>query len=159
MCTVVVKHSSAGWPGSQLVLERPKVLFLTRNICCTQMSPFQIQDRLLEAAGMISIILDVRPLTPRAFNPSLEVWRRVRKVPPWERHRLLQDLEPGAIRALWKASMTRYVLDDGRYGKRQQRGRQAAGWKPGTMLGAVKRLLPCSFIVGCELPVNTVIAS
>lgn len=76
---------------------------------------------------MISIILDVRPLTPRAFNPSLEVWRRVRRVPPWERHRLLQDLEPGAIRALWKASMSRYVLDDARCVKPAAPGKQLRG--------------------------------
>jgi len=72
----------------------------------------EIEDRVDEAAGMICVIDDLRPLEPGAFNPCAEIWKRVARVPPWARHRILQELEPGALRSLWKASMARYVLDD-----------------------------------------------
>lgn len=74
----------------------------------------QIEDRIDEAAAMIAVIHDLRPSAVKGFNQCEEIWRRIRRVPPWERHQLLSELEPGSIRGLWKASMARYVLDDSR---------------------------------------------
>ena len=78
-----------------------------------------MEDRLDEASAMIVVVQDLRPTVASGsglpFNACAEVWRRVRRVPPWERHRLLAELEPGSIRGLWKASMARYVLDDARW--------------------------------------------
>ena len=81
---------------------------------------------------MIAVVQDLRPTVASGsglpFNACAEVWRRVRRVPPWERHRLLAELEPGSIRGLWKASMARYVLDDARWALY---GSERVGWVGG----------------------------
>lgn len=79
---------------------------------------------------MMAVIQDLRASTPEEqnpsspqdapapsqwrFNPCVEIWKRIRLIPPWERHRLLDELEEGSIKNLWKSTMSRYVLDDER---------------------------------------------
>lgn len=74
----------------------------------------QITERVEEAAQYICILDDLRPLQREGFNAFYEIWRRIARVPPEHRARLLAELEPGAIRSLWKSSMARYVLDEER---------------------------------------------
>jgi hypothetical protein len=88
----------------------------------------EIEDRIDEAAAMMAVIQDLRAATQeedttqpqgslpghRRFNPSVEIWKRIRLIPPWARHQLLADLEQGSIQNLWKSAMSRYVLDDER---------------------------------------------
>jgi hypothetical protein len=71
-----------------------------------------VEGRVDDASQYFCTMDDLRPLAPEAFNPFLEVWRRAARVPPEARARVLRDLEPGALRALWKASMGRYVLGE-----------------------------------------------
>lgn len=73
----------------------------------TPSRPPQVEDLIDAAAGLISVLPELRPLDPKAFNAGYEVWRAIAAVPPGERHRIITDLEPGAIRNLWKASMGR----------------------------------------------------
>lgn len=72
----------------------------------------QISARIEEAAGFISVMDDLRPLDRSIYNASYEVWNRVEMVPPEHRYRILEELDPGAIRSLWKQSVSRYVLPD-----------------------------------------------
>lgn len=83
--------------------------------CCTRHpgpapptpARLQIDDLVDAAAGLISVLPELRPLDPKAFNAGYEVWRAVAAVPPADRYRIIEELEPGAIRNLWKASMGR----------------------------------------------------
>lgn len=74
----------------------------------------EIDDRVDAAAGLISIIDELRPLDRSRFNAAYEIWKVIAAVPPEDRYRLIDEIEPGAIRTLWKHSMARYVLDDAR---------------------------------------------
>ncbi|KAG2426371.1 hypothetical protein HYH02_014799 [Chlamydomonas schloesseri] len=60
----------------------------------------------------MSVMDELRPLNPSAYNAFYELWTRIAKIPPEERHRLLDELEPGSLRSVWKASMARYVLNE-----------------------------------------------
>nr|BBC28447.1 hypothetical protein, homolog of Volvox carteri MT0045 [Yamagishiella unicocca] len=84
-----------------------------------------VDELIADAAGFICVLDELRPLDPAAYNPFYDVWTRIAKIPPAERHssgvaplpappRLLDELEPGSLRNLWKASMARYVLDERR---------------------------------------------
>ncbi len=66
-----------------------------------------------DAVQYICLMDELRPLEPEAFNPFTEVWRRLARVPPEARRRVLRELEPGALRSLWRASLGRYVLGEG----------------------------------------------
>lgn len=79
-----------------------------------ELSDEQVDDLVEAASGLISILPEVRPLDRTTFNAGYEVWRAIAAVPPGDRYRILEELEPGAIRNLWKASMGRYVLDEQR---------------------------------------------
>jgi hypothetical protein len=70
----------------------------------------QVEERIDAAAGLISVLPELRPLDRRRFNPGYEVWRAFAAVPAGERHRAILDAEPGALRTLWKASMGRCGL-------------------------------------------------
>lgn len=63
------------------------------------------------AAGLISVLDDVRPLDPATYNASYEIWHAIAAIPPSDRPRLIDELEPGALRSLWRYSLSRYVLD------------------------------------------------
>ena len=67
-----------------------------------------------DAAGMMVVMDELRPLNSATlqYNKFVEVWRRIARVPPWHRHLLLEEIEPGACRSVWKASLGRYVLRD-----------------------------------------------
>ncbi|GAX72744.1 hypothetical protein CEUSTIGMA_g200.t1 [Chlamydomonas eustigma] len=87
-----------------------------------KLSNQEIEDRIDEATAVIAVIHDLQPLAHKLdpseltkknkFNACAEIWRGIKRVPPWERHRIVQDLEPGAIRGMWKASLARYIMDD-----------------------------------------------
>ena len=70
----------------------------------------QVDDLIDHAASLISVIDDVRPLDPSCFNASYEIWKALAAIPPGDRFRVLDELEPGAVRSLWKHSVARYVL-------------------------------------------------
>jgi hypothetical protein len=74
--------------------------------------PPQLEERVDDAAQYICMMDELRPLEPELFNPFAEVWRRLARVPPEARARVLRELEPGALRSLWKASLGRYVLGE-----------------------------------------------
>lgn len=59
------------------------------------------------AAGLISVLPELRPLDRKTFNAGYEIWRAIAAVPPGDRYRILEELEPGAVRNLWKSSMGR----------------------------------------------------
>jgi len=67
-----------------------------------------------DAAGFICAVDDLRPLDRETYNPAYEIWERIRRVPPAARARVLEALEPGGVRALWRNSVGRYALDDER---------------------------------------------
>nr|ADI46821.1 MT0045f [Volvox carteri f. nagariensis] len=105
------------------------------------LSDEEVDDLLADAAGFISVLDDLRPLDPAAYNPFYEVWTRIARIPPEERYRLLDELDPGSLRTLWRASMSRYVLDEvytyeGRC-ESYQLGGQGAGGAGGVRLERV----------------------
>lgn len=61
---------------------------------CARMRNKQIDERVEDAAGMISMLDDLRPVD-RSFNAFAEVWTRIARIPPEARIRLLQEVEPG----------------------------------------------------------------
>ncbi|KAJ9527529.1 hypothetical protein QJQ45_025739 [Haematococcus lacustris] len=70
--------------------------------------------RLLQKGSLqMSIVSDLRPISAQ-YNAFAEVWKRLAEVPQTALPQLLKEVEPGALRGLWKASMSRYVLDDDR---------------------------------------------
>lgn len=73
-----------------------------------------VSDLVEAAAGLISVLDDLRPLDASSFNAAYEIWKAIAAVPPADRVRILDELEPGAIFSLWRASIGRYVLDEGR---------------------------------------------
>lgn len=82
-----------------------------------ELSDEHVTDLVEAAAGLISVVDDLRPLDPAAFNAFAEIWRAIAAVPPGDRVRILDELEPGAVFSLWKASLGRYVLDEARAGE------------------------------------------
>jgi hypothetical protein len=74
----------------------------------------QVDARVDDAAGFICAVDDLRPLDRETYNPAYEIWERIRRVPPAARRRVLEGLEPGGVRALWRNSVGRYALDDER---------------------------------------------
>ncbi|KAI8467633.1 MAG: hypothetical protein J3K34DRAFT_523614 [Monoraphidium minutum] len=78
------------------------------------LSDEKVDDLVEAAADLISVLPELRPLDRATFNAGYEVWRALAAVPPGDRYRVLEELEPGAIRNLWRASMGRYVLDEER---------------------------------------------
>lgn len=73
----------------------------------SQPNRVKVADLVDAAAGLISVLPELRPLDPATFNAAYEVWRAIAAVPPGERFRIIEELEPGAIRNLWKASVGR----------------------------------------------------
>ncbi|KAJ9526635.1 hypothetical protein QJQ45_017599, partial [Haematococcus lacustris] len=74
----------------------------------------QGMPRLLQKGSLqMSIVSDLRPISAQ-YNAFAEVWKRLAEVPQTALPQLLKEVEPGALRGLWKASMSRYVLDDDR---------------------------------------------
>jgi len=55
----------------------------------------QVDDIVDAAAGFISVIDDLRPLDRSSWNPAFEIWQAIAAIPPSERWRLLDELEPG----------------------------------------------------------------
>jgi hypothetical protein len=114
-------------------------------------APTQIDDLVDAASGLISVLPELRPLDRAAFNAGYEVWRAIAAVPPRDRYRIIEELEPGAIRNLWKASMGRCgggAARAGRAGRRGGAGRAASGRSSPTCLAAAGRRrracgLPC----------------
>ena len=47
----------------------------------------QVEDAVLDAATFIGVMDDVRPLSPELYNPFVEVWARIARIPPEERYR------------------------------------------------------------------------
>ncbi|GIL68934.1 hypothetical protein Vafri_22190, partial [Volvox africanus] len=78
------------------------------------LSDVEVDELVSDAAGFVCVLDELRPLDPVSFNPFYEVWTRIARIPPEERYRLLEELEPGSFRSLWRASMARYVLDEAR---------------------------------------------
>ncbi|PNW81491.1 hypothetical protein CHLRE_06g248750v5 [Chlamydomonas reinhardtii] len=76
------------------------------------LSDEEVDELIDDAAGFMCVMDELRPLHPSAYNPFYELWTRIAKIPPEERHRLLDELEPGSLRSVWKASMARYVLNE-----------------------------------------------
>jgi hypothetical protein len=70
-----------------------------------------VDDLINYTAGLISVLDDVRPLDPATYNASYEIWHAIAAIPPSDRPRLIDELEPGALRSLWRYSLSRYVLD------------------------------------------------
>eukprot|EP00878_Enallax_costatus_P006151 GHUV01006447.1.p1 GENE.GHUV01006447.1~~GHUV01006447.1.p1 ORF type:complete len:360 (+),score=62.56 GHUV01006447.1:75-1154(+) len=66
------------------------------------------------AAGLISVIDDLRPLDHTTFNAAYEIWKAIAAVPAADRVRILDELEPGAVFSLWKATVSRYVMAENR---------------------------------------------
>lgn len=71
----------------------------------------EVDDRIEEAAAYISVVEDLRPTDEHYFNACYLIWKKLVAIPPKERHRLLDELDPGSVRSLWKASLSRYILD------------------------------------------------
>jgi hypothetical protein len=69
-----------------------------------------VDDLVDAAADLISVLPELRPLDRSTFNAGYEVWRAIAAVPAGERYRILEGLEPGSIRNLWKASVGRWGL-------------------------------------------------
>jgi len=78
------------------------------------LSEEEVDDRVSEAAELISMLEDLRPTDSARFNAFAEMWKRIARVPPAAKTRLLKEISPGGIRSAWRASMSRYVLDDAR---------------------------------------------
>ncbi len=56
----------------------------------------------------------LRVTCARAHLAAAQVWERLCRVPPSARVRVGNELDPGSLRGLWRASMQRYVLPDAR---------------------------------------------
>ncbi|GFH20099.1 uncharacterized protein HaLaN_17168 [Haematococcus lacustris] len=78
-----------------------------------RLSSDEVEDIVESAAAFVSIVSDLRPISAQ-YNAFAEVWKRLAEVPQTALPQLLKEVEPGALRGLWKASMSRYVLDDDR---------------------------------------------
>lgn len=55
----------------------------------------QVDDLVDAAADLISMIDELRPLDRSTFNAAYEIWHAIAAVPPSERGRLLDEIEPG----------------------------------------------------------------
>nr|BCL66212.1 hypothetical protein [Volvox reticuliferus]BCL66280.1 hypothetical protein [Volvox reticuliferus] len=100
---IVCKTAPAQEPGS--LEDEPSWRYLSDE---------EVDQLVSDAAGFVCVLDELRPLDPASFNPFYEVWTRIARIPPEERYRLLEELEPGSFRSLWRASMARYVLDEAR---------------------------------------------
>jgi hypothetical protein len=45
----------------------------------------QVDDLVEAAAGLISVLDELRPLEPATFNPAYEIWKAIAAVPPADR--------------------------------------------------------------------------
>jgi len=61
--------------------------------------PPQVEDRVAEAAELLSMLEELRPTNAATFNAFAEVWRRIARIPPAARPRLLHEIQPGAHEA------------------------------------------------------------
>lgn len=58
---------------------------LTHVITCYNVSPLQVSDLVEAAAGLISVLDDLRPLDASSFNAAYEIWKAIAAVPPADR--------------------------------------------------------------------------
>ncbi|GFR43216.1 hypothetical protein Agub_g4259, partial [Astrephomene gubernaculifera] len=122
----IIAHARANWASCDSRVQR--VVPSRQPLTCSAaskdgadteedvqyLSDDEVDELISDAAGFICVLDELRPLDSAAYNPFWEVWTRIARIPPEERPRLLEELEPGCLRSLWKASVGRYVLDEGR---------------------------------------------
>lgn len=57
----------------------------------------QVDELLDDAAGFIGVMDELTPLDRAAYNPLWEVWTRVARIPPEERHRCGARRDAGSV--------------------------------------------------------------
>ena len=67
-------------------------------------------ERVDSAAGLLSVLDDLRPLDRKTYSSSEEVWRAIADIPPPDRVRLLDALDAGGCRQMWRHTVGRYAL-------------------------------------------------
>jgi hypothetical protein len=70
----------------------------------------EVEERVDSAAGLLSVLDDLRPLDRSAYSSSEQVWRAIADIPRTDRARLLDALEAGGCRQMWRHTVGRYAL-------------------------------------------------
>jgi hypothetical protein len=56
-----------------------------------------VDDRVSEAAELMSMLEELRPTDPARYNACAELWKRIARVPPAAKTRLLKEVTPGRL--------------------------------------------------------------
>jgi hypothetical protein len=70
----------------------------------------EAEARVDAAAGLLSALDDLRPLDRASYSASEHVWGAIAEIPATDRVRLLDALDAGGCRQMWRHTVGRYAL-------------------------------------------------